>query len=144
MSRPLWNDRLSAERAGAEAVDRWLEAHRGCALLPELRVKTEAIWHVRTGCWTVGVTAEELRICQEIETQTGIARRLAFLMLGKGDRFVLKAPAPPAGLFTAPVADLEKWVSHSFGTGAATRLYWCVERQPWQLCASLDELGLAL
>jgi hypothetical protein len=120
-----------------------VHARSGRTRMLGLRTKAKAIWHVRTRCWTTGITAAELYQYEQAEEQAGTPCSLGFLQLGAGDRYFPKAPPPPAGLFTARVSQLAKSANHTYGTDVALRIFWNVDCEPWRHCATLADLGLA-
>lgn len=112
------------------------------ATMVEVKSKSSASWYRFTGCWTSGISAEELRRYQEAEARTGLRCWLAFIQRGKGDRWVANAPSPPSGLYLAPVAGLKVHANHTFGRDGWRMVYWRLDSAPWCHLASLEDLGL--
>jgi len=108
----------------------------------EVKGKTAATWHRFGSCWETAISLLELRRYEEAEHSTGLPVWLGFVMLGRGDRFVERAPPPPSGFFVTPVSGLMQRASHTYGRGDAAMIYWRLD----DLCrlASLEDLGLVL
>jgi len=114
----------------------------GRAILLEVKNKSAATWHRLTRCWTSGISDQELRRYEEAEAQSGLRCWIAFVQRGKGDRWVAKAPAPPSGLYIAPVARLREMVHHAFEVDGGAILYWRLDTDPWCRLARTDALDL--